>query len=137
MKRRKPIARSAPLRKTRPKRVNKQRKAKNLLRAYGPPARRAWMRGQACLGCGLIGFSASAHIENDGKGRKAEACKTIPLCDMKYLWGGNQGCHQKFDRYERVNGFKRGESVPQRLAAETESRWQSYCTAQSPHGEAK
>lgn len=129
IRRNKPIPKRGPKYRERRKRTaaaRRARKTDNALRVYGPPARREWMRWQSCLGCGRVGASVSAHIENEGKGRKAHYSKTIPLCDGRQFFGP-QGCHQRFDAYERVNGFKRGEAAPQRLAAETEQHWQDHC----------
>lgn len=125
-----PLKRSGRIaRKAVVKKVNVKRKAKELLRAFGPPERREWMKEQMCLGCGAWGFSVSAHIENDGKNRRAAADKTIPLCCRSR--GMPNACHQKFDAYETIGHdtrrpFKKGDEYVYGLAAGTEMRWQSY-----------
>ena len=139
IRRRKPIARSAPLRKTRPKRVNKQRKAKNWTRSYHSEERVEWVKRQPCAKCGVVGYSQNAHTEGGGMGRKAGYDTIVPLCGPRPRRFGvdpslYEGCHAKFDRREfgpvALTDLRR-------FAKSLDFAWQSYCTTQSPHGEAK
>lgn len=128
--RRSPIARSG-----RVKQVNAKRKAKTLVRAFGSPERRAWMRTLPCFGCCREGFSVSAHIANDGLGRRAGASQTIPLCCASRL--GTEGCHQKFDRHETIGGgptrrFGKGSTIAKMYARRTAAAWQSHQSHGTP-----
>ncbi len=141
-KSRKPIQRKAPLRSSGPPerrtempRVNRKRKAKNTLRAFGPVERRKWMKTQLCVGCGRVqGFFTnivSAHIETGGTGRKSDARLTIALCetitktgchDAQHLWGWS--CIKKLDTPEKREA----------AAARTEAAWQAHLYQQTGAG---
>ena len=117
--------RSAPLRKTRPRAVNKQRKAKNWTRAYGSKARVEWVKAQQCLlntpRCD--GPTENAHVGNDGMGRKASAAHIVPLCRF----------HHRHQHTIGTPAFEEAYGISLAWWAEnTEGRWQSYCTTQSP-----
>ena len=75
MKPRKPIART-----TRPKRVNKVRKAREWARAYGSEERVAWIRDQPCV-AGHSGPCENSHLRSrSGAGRKGDAATVVPMC---------------------------------------------------------
>lgn len=75
--RRKPLARGTTIRKRNPK-----RRQSELMRAYGPPARREWIRSLPCEvePCDTGARVEQAHTKGGGAGRKADACWIIPLC---------------------------------------------------------
>lgn len=92
----KPIERSG-----KPKKSNPTRSGKNRLRAYGPPAKRAWIRSLPCAHCGVVGFSVNAHTRAGGKGWKANHRHVAPLCMPRQLADGNwyDGCHKLHDEH--------------------------------------
>lgn len=73
------VTRTGLARRKRLNPVNRERRAAELLRTYGPPERRAWVRYQRCIVCGLRGCD-NAHITTDGMGRKADHTRIVPLC---------------------------------------------------------
>lgn len=119
---------ASPLRKTRVRPVNRKRRAKERLRAYGPPARRAWV---ASLPCGVhpvwhglcdAGPRDNAHIESGGAGRKADSDTVIPLCRRH---------HETLHRVGRVSFERRYGVDLAALAAATELAWRDYESARS------
>jgi hypothetical protein len=81
--RRKSIKRGAP-----PKRVNKERRAKNFERAYGGKYA-DWIRSQKCGidSAECEGPSHAHHTQNGGMSRKADAKTLVPLCTYHHnLW---------------------------------------------------
>ena len=101
-------------------RVNRARKAKNSLRAYGPAERRDWLTSRPCIICGKPGPSEQAHVETGGTGRKANADKTIPACHDCHQ--GPQGMHAGIRSFEARHGVDL-----QLLAAAVERAWQREC----------
>lgn len=120
-------------RRASPKRVNRARKAKNLLRAHGPAERRAWMKAQPCVVCGRTPSDA-AHIRTGGTGRKSDADQTVPLCSN--YWGqmmlnGSQrhtGHHRELDHGPgRRAGFEQRHNIDlTACAAQTEAKWLAF-----------
>lgn len=93
---------------------NVMRHAKNLLRAYGPPERRAWVKQQPCVVGPLLddpcdGPPENAHTEVLGLGLKADYTTVIPTC-------------------RRHNGTARrlAPEVRAALAADTQRRWLAH-----------
>lgn len=91
MKRGGPIARhthlrsgSGPSRGRRIKGKNPARRASELLRCYGPPERRAWLKAQPCLMCGGSPVD-QAHVRGDGAGRKSDYTNLVPLCRRDHM----------------------------------------------------
>lgn len=81
----KPLVRRARLvSRVRVRPRNAKRWKANLARAYGPEARREWMKGLPCLTCGR-GPSENAHVATGGMGRKADASQLAPLCHSCHL----------------------------------------------------
>lgn len=107
------LKRSKPIRRgKRPKPVNRKRRATNLLRAYGPPERRAWVKHQPCVVGPLLndpceGPRENAHTEVLGKGIKAAYTTIIPTC-----------------RRHNATARRLAPDVRARLSAEIEARWQ-------------
>lgn len=64
-------------RKALPK-TNPVRRAKNLLRAYGPKERREWISRQPCI-LGGAGPIDPVHVKTGGTGYKADAKWVVPL----------------------------------------------------------
>lgn len=75
-------ARSFIKRRTRPKAVNRKRKASNFVRAYGSRLRVEWVKGLPCVVPSAIhgGEIENAHTQNGGAGRKADARYVVPMC---------------------------------------------------------
>lgn len=118
----------APIaRRTRVRKVNRARKAKNSARAYGPKARREWLLSRPCIVCGVEGYTEQAHTRTGGTGRKADASTLIPLCGRDPLalsqMGLGLGCHGQLHRvgrssFEKIHGVNLDV-----LAAATEKAW--------------
>jgi hypothetical protein len=67
------------------KKVNPKRKAAEMVRAYGSPVRREWIRARPCSVWGCTNRpSENAHVspenEPSGMGRKGDYQYVIPLC---------------------------------------------------------
>lgn len=115
-----PMARgSATLRRTRPlPKVNRKRKALELLRTYGPAERRAWITSFCCLTCGHPPKSEQSHLRSrSGAGRKGDAAQIVPMC---------RGCHTL---YPQRSKWRRRfphwtDAELERAAAAFEHAWQ-------------
>lgn len=75
--------------------VNRRRKAKAILAAYGPAERRAWMTALPCCFCGRVATvdhpSVQAHTgKKPGKGLKSGYETCVPMCDEH---------HRAYDEY--------------------------------------
>lgn len=128
MKRRSPMGRSEPIRRSAglsgPKAPrlgsrNKQRlkQAANVQRAYGGESRIQWVQGLPCLVCGNRP-SENAHVRTGGMGRKADAKWVVPLCTAH---------HQMLHQYGRQTfESKHGGIDLDQQAAITDSRWEVY-----------
>lgn len=116
------IPRHAP-----PRRKNVKRRAKNLLRAHGPPERRAWMKTQPCVVCGRTPSDA-AHITTGGMSRKADADQTVPLCSNFNGSQEHSGHHWELDHGPgRRAGFEQRYKINlTACAAATESAWLAF-----------
>jgi hypothetical protein len=85
-------------RRTPVRRVNAARKAKELLRAYGPSERRAWIASLPCLvaRCPFMLRRENAHVITGGTGRRADAKWIVPLCPFHHAelhrWGHLSFC---------------------------------------------
>lgn len=135
--RRKPLARSPkPIKTASPKRgkgerkplkpVNKERRAKNLERSYGPPSRRAWISAQPCRAC-TMGPCDNAHVggvaEGAGTGHKSGAEWVIPLCK------GPHGCHAILHKIG-VASFERQSGIDLKAeAVKVEAAWAAHTGA--------
>jgi len=79
-----PLTRKTPL-----KAANPERRARETLRAYGPPERRAWVCSLPCSvpGCWAT-RSVQAHVNPEGRpsgmARKHDASQIIPLCGIHH-----------------------------------------------------
>jgi hypothetical protein len=112
-----PLRRKSSLsRVSRIPRVNRERKSKNWIRAYGSVERVEWVKQQGCVVCGRIP-SLNAHTITGGTGRKADAKYIIPLCalDHAVLHIVGRAC------FEAEYGINL-----ESLAAEYESRWRAH-----------
>lgn len=109
------MKRSAPpKRKTRPNRVNKERKRRAWINAYHSEEFVEWMRGQACQGCGG-GPCDVAHTAGGGMGLKGPWTSTLPLC---------RPCHQRV----HAQGWGVIQLTPKSaeiLAANTQHLWEA------------
>jgi hypothetical protein len=113
-----------PPRKSRIPRVNRQRKSKEWLRAYGSVERVEWVKGLSCVGCGRRP-SENAHTVSGGKSRKADANTIAPLCGD--IPGSSAfGCHMLYDRHLYPLHTEKARDRIKAAAVETESRWQSH-----------
>jgi hypothetical protein len=96
---RKPIVRTAMKKQRAPvKARNVKRHAAELLRTYGPPERREWVKAQPCIVSGYTPCD-NAHIEGDGAGRKAGFDKIVPLTRKHHreLHKGRAAFEKKYD----------------------------------------
>jgi len=108
------LGRAVPQRKRGLRPVNPQRRQLERARAYGPTARRAWMKEQPCLVCHATP-SDGHHVEGGGMGRKADASKQVPLCRIHH-----DECHATG---ARTFAARYGLDL-QAEAAAAEARWQ-------------
>jgi hypothetical protein len=66
--------------------VNRARKAKNTLRAYGSKQRRDFVTGLPCLICGTTpSEQAHAPHPSSGTSHKADAEAVVPLCHFHHI----------------------------------------------------
>jgi hypothetical protein len=125
----------APIaRRTRVRKINRARKAKNSARAYGPAARREWLLARPCIVCGIEGYTEQAHTRTGGTGRKADASTLIALCGQRLRripgnCGLDEGCHAELHRvgrssFEKIHGVNLDV-----LAAATEKAWLRHAGA--------
>jgi hypothetical protein len=121
MKRKVPLSRVSRI-----PRVNRQRKSKNWIRAYGSEQRVEFVRSLGCSVCGAIP-SENAHIVTGGVGRKADAKSIVPLCGRRSTFElafvGHHGLlhewgRETFQRFFNINLAK--------AARETESAWRAH-----------
>lgn len=108
------------------------RKALTFARAFGGKDRVEWMRTRACIACGKIGYAVSAHITTGGKGRRADAKYTVPLCDgfANRPWPVGKAsfvnCHTLLDDYPWLfRAFLQGLDL-EAAAQRTEAAWQFH-----------
>lgn len=108
--------RRRPIRKTRVKKVNHARKAKALLRAYGPPERREFVRALSCrvVLC-VLGPIEQVHAAGGGVGRKADASLILPLCRDHHRLLHTMGV-KSFERVFNIN-LREQASITERLWA--------------------
>lgn len=94
LRRKTPLARSGRIARATPlPKVNRRRKAKELLRTYGPAERRAWITGFPCLTCGHPPKSEQSHLRSrSGAGRKGDAATIVPMC---------RGCHDLYPQQSK------------------------------------
>ena len=75
------IKRRTPIKRTgRINPINRQRRARERERAYGPEERREWLTSQPCVACGSAGPIHQHHTKGGGTGRKADCQTTVALC---------------------------------------------------------
>ena len=117
--------RRTPLRKTRVRKVNRPRKAREFARCYHSRERVEFVRSLPCANCGIVGYSQNAHTENGGAGRKGDYTTIIPLCGPHGFPGFiYEGCHARWDRHEIPTTLDR-EFAAQATAEHVERLWQS------------
>lgn len=119
--------RSQPIRRTRPKKVNRARKAKNHARAYGE--KRAWVVTLPCLICGYSPCDP-AHVGTLGGGLKSGSERLVPLCGPRLQLVGRltdyfDGHHRESHRGIKTFQAKYGIDLKAE-AARIEREWQSY-----------
>lgn len=98
-------------------------KAQKLQRCYGGPERIEWMRHQPSIVSGKTPC-VSAHVKNGGKGRKADACWTVPL-----TWEEH---HELDTKGHKTFAAKYGVDLAYH-AAITDARWAQYEAAHQTH----
>ncbi len=118
-----PKATKAIARKSRPKPINRKRRASEFRRAYGSQERVAFVRRLPCVVCvGLMvrpaGESDNAHIIGGGAGRKADARHIAPICRIHHRALHAAGSLSEF---YVMFGFKVDLA---QAAAETDAAWQ-------------
>lgn len=100
------------------------RTAEEFARIYGSEERAEWVKLQPCIACGG-GPCDNAHIENEGKSRKASYLKIVPLCST-FPWSENVGCHDELDEMKRET-FEALYGIDlAKEAVKLEQRWQSH-----------
>lgn len=101
--------------------MNRQRKAKEWLRAYGSVERVNWIAGQRCVACGACSEGQGCenhHVRNGGRGRKADARFIVPMC-----WT----CHRELHSLGRVQ-FEEYYGIDlDALAEQTDASWKAFC----------
>lgn len=127
MKTRKPLRRGSPIqRKTRPKPVNRKRKAREFKRTYGSSARAEFVRAMVCIVARAQeypkcrGDVVNAHVPSkSGAGRKGDARFCVPLCDWHH--------HQLDDGLgsKRLFNLAYGVDLDAEAAA-VEEAWQAF-----------
>lgn len=110
---RKPLARGTPpVRKTRPKPVNRKRKAREFARTYGSRERARWMANQPCSICGKEPTedaptqNAHAPGSDAGMSHKSGYRHVYPLCARCH-----QGMHDHPLRWWNVWWISEGERI--------------------------
>jgi hypothetical protein len=87
------VKRSKPMRRTRIKPSNTERKAKRFAANFGSEARVRWVNSHECLCRGkhpaCSGRTVNAHVTSRGAGGKAE--DIVPLSWFCHQWQGNHG----------------------------------------------
>jgi hypothetical protein len=63
-------------------------------RRYSSESYRRFVASHACFGCGIEGYSQTAHRNGGGMGTKHSDLETFPLCCTR---PGHMGCHQMHD----------------------------------------
>lgn len=104
----------------------KRRKPSEMLRIYGPPERRAWIKQSPCFVCvSLLPILRgsdhrwacdNAHTISGGKGRKADAKEIVPLC---------RAHHRMYDDHEGFLADPRLREIIRGAAQHYEAAWQS------------
>lgn len=116
----KPLARGAPpKRKTKPKAVNRARKAKTFERAYGGKERRDFVASLRCIvpRCGVSPCDPAHTSGDNGAGYKASAKYLIPLCRTHHDEQHDHGAGSFAIKYQ-IN--------LRAAAAATEQAWQDH-----------
>lgn len=123
-------------RRTKPKKVNRKRKASEFARCYHSRKRVAFVKSLPCIGCGVVGYSENAHVVIDGAGRKADYGQVVPLCGPHYtkplvpsLLGtalALRGCHNELHQMGRAAWELYRHIDLDEAAARTETAWQSH-----------
>lgn len=94
--------------------ANPTRKLRERERAYGPPARRAWIRSLPSVASGKRPCE-NVHVRGGGGSRKADACWIVPLTRYEHRVELHQWGKQTFERHYGISLDD--------CAAATESRW--------------
>lgn len=118
-RRRREIARgSVEVKRTRIRRQNAARKAKEFLRTYGSPDRAEWVRAQSSVWDGA-GPCVNAHVGKVGKGarRKANADQIVSLTDEQ---------HRAFDEYRFPFDDEAARAFVIGRCADVQRRWESH-----------
>lgn len=85
--RRTPLTRTPmPRGRTRVKPVNRKRRGKEWLRAYGSPERVAFVKSLPCIASPYVcaGVIQNAHVRGGGASRKADADQIVPACELHH-----------------------------------------------------
>jgi|SRR5882672_4020261 len=80
-----------PIRKSRVKPVNAKRKAKELLRTFGPPERREWMKLMPCVADCCPHKTENVHTKGGGGSRRADARFIVPMCRFHHRYLHDHG----------------------------------------------
>lgn len=95
----KPSKRAPKAQRSRVRKVNGPRKTREFARAYHSKKYVEFTKSCACIFCGHVGHSETAHAATGGMGRKADWTRTFPACGPhpvgKLL---RDGCHALYDQ---------------------------------------
>lgn len=98
--------------------VNRERRERERERAYGPEARRRWVKSIPCIICRKLPVDQAHVPSKSGMGRKGDASNIVPLCS------GPTGHHAQqhemgVESFERLHGISLAEE-----ARAIEEAWQ-------------
>lgn len=103
--------------------INVERHEREWTRAYESLERVLWGKRRRCIVCRALP-SENAHIENDGKGRKADADKIVSLCHEH---------HDELDNGDGREAFEQEYAVDLAAAAAThQAEWVAFCGEAAP-----
>ena len=122
----KPKAKAAPRPRKPVRKVNRKRRQSEFARAYGGEDRVRWMHEQPSVIDGR-GPCVCSHVRTGGKGRKADACWTVPMTLPQ---------EREFHAIgKRSFEAKHGVDLDA-LARETDERWETWSLRPSSGGAA-
>jgi hypothetical protein len=110
----------------------KKRRPKHEAATMGTRERRQFVATLPCAACGIVGYSANAHLlGTGGMGRKRSADTIGPLCADR---SGVTGCHTLYDAFPWTFRERFPDFDPEWVAMQTERRWQQSLRAPEPVG---
>lgn len=120
------------VKRTRVKRVNPQRKAREFARCYGSKERVEWVKTLPCAACGIVGYSQNAHVGRAGRGagRRGDASQIAPLCSYRVTFvidkPVTRGCHQLHDEQPAIFASRYPDFDATAACARVASLWAAH-----------